>query len=83
MALKPNRPCRRKAMPEIDPELLDNVALDVTPRVRRLIIAAREVAFDEHPTKEALKELDRASSAFAEDVPWDDEPMTVEAEPLA
>lgn len=47
---------------------------DVLPSdVRRLVIAARVVAFEgQSPT--ALKELDAASEAFADRVPWDDEP---------
>lgn len=43
--------------------------------VRRLVIAAREVAFDTSgPTTEALKELDAASEAFASRVPWENDP---------
>lgn len=42
--------------------------------LRRLIVAARNVAFDAHPSPEALKELDAASEAFAGLVPWDSEP---------
>lgn len=41
--------------------------------VVRLVIAAREVAFG-NQKPEAIRELDRASEAFAERVPWDDEP---------
>lgn len=41
--------------------------------VARLVIAARIVAFEDQ-SKEALKELDRASEAFATRVPWDDHP---------
>jgi hypothetical protein len=41
--------------------------------VTRLVIAARDVAYSE-PTKETLRELDKAAEAFAERVPWDDEP---------
>lgn len=44
----------------------------IEPRVRRLVIAARVVAF-ENQEAEALGELDHASEAFAEDVPWEDE----------
>lgn len=40
--------------------------------VRRLVIAARRVAF-ESQDREALKELDNASEAFAARVPWEDE----------
>lgn len=44
--------------------------------VVRLVIAARVVAFtDQGP--EAIKELDKASEAFADRVPWDDEPEEV------
>lgn len=43
--------------------------------VRRLVIAAREVAFgDAPPDQNAIKELDAASEAFASRIPWDDEP---------
>lgn len=42
--------------------------------VVRLVIAARGVAFDDHPTPEALRKLDAASEAFADRVPWEDQP---------
>lgn len=38
-----------------------------------LVIAARDVAYGD-PTREALRDLDRAAEAFASRVPWDDEP---------
>ncbi len=41
--------------------------------VVRLVIAARNVAFED-PTPETLRELDQASEAFASRVPWEDEP---------
>ena len=41
--------------------------------VRRLVIAARNVAFDT-PTQSELRALDIASEAFASRVPWDEEP---------
>lgn len=41
--------------------------------VRRLVIAARRVAF-ESQDRAALKELDNASEVFAARVPWEDEP---------
>lgn len=41
--------------------------------VIRLVIASRVVAFEDQG-KEALRELDQASEAFAEDVPWDNQP---------
>lgn len=44
--------------------------------VRRLVIAARKVAFEDQ-SREALKELDKASEAFALRVPWDDEPRAI------
>lgn len=47
---------------------------ELTNDMRRLIIAARNVAFSTTPSPEALKELDAASEAFADIVPWDDEP---------
>lgn len=43
------------------------------PDVRRLVIAARIVAFEDQG-RAAIKELDAASEAFADRVPWDDEP---------
>lgn len=46
--------------------------------VVRLVIAARIIAFEDPPTREALKELDAASEAFADRVPWEDEPPTEE-----
>lgn len=41
--------------------------------VIRLVIAARVVAFSDQ-SREAIKELDEASEAFADRVPWEDEP---------
>lgn len=41
--------------------------------VIRLVCAAREVAFV-GATKDALKELDEASEAFADRVEWENEP---------
>lgn len=41
--------------------------------VVRLVIAAREVAFGPHPAA-AIDALDKASEAFADRVPWEDEP---------
>ncbi|HMO74109.1 MAG TPA: hypothetical protein PKD48_02100 [Sphingopyxis sp.] len=54
---------------------------DVPADVRRLVIAAREIAFndwdgDSEEWAVARKELDDASEAFASRVPWDDEPAT-------
>ena len=42
--------------------------------VRRLVIAARVVAFQDQG-REAMKELDAASEAFADRIQWDDEPL--------
>lgn len=42
--------------------------------VRRLVIAARVVAFEDQGPA-AIKELDAASEAFADRVPWEDEPV--------
>lgn len=42
--------------------------------VVRLVIAAREVAYTDAPDPKEREELDRAVEAFAERVPWDDEP---------
>lgn len=44
--------------------------------VVRLVIAAREIAFGSYIPGDvpALKELDDASEAFADRVPWEDEP---------
>lgn len=52
---------------------VDLVAKELPDDVRRLVIAARVVAFSDQ-SKEAMKELDEASEAFADRVPWDDEP---------
>ena len=41
--------------------------------VRRLVIAARRVAYATQPSPDALQELDRAAEAFAGRVPWEDE----------
>lgn len=51
-----------------------------TGDVIRLVIAARNVAYDERPSREALKELDQAAEAFADRVPWDGEPTSVEGD---
>lgn len=42
--------------------------------VRRLVIAARNIAFNDTLDGGALRELDEASEAFADRVPWEDEP---------
>lgn len=49
-------------------------APEVAPEVSRLVIAARIVAYEDQ-SAEALEELDKASEAFAELVPWDNEPV--------
>lgn len=46
---------------------------DLPADVRRLVIAARQVAF-EGATPDVLRELAHASEAFADRVPWDEEP---------
>jgi len=56
-------------------------ATGVSDELRRLVIAARVVAYEDQ-SAEALEELDKASEAFAELVPWEDEP-DAEAERLA
>jgi hypothetical protein len=48
---------------------------DLPADVCELVIAARVVAFEDR-SAEALKRLDKASEAFADRVPWDDEPGT-------
>lgn len=48
---------------------------EVPSDVIRLVVAARHVAFDAHPSADALRELDAASEAFADRVSWDDEPL--------
>jgi hypothetical protein len=54
-------------------------ALEETPAdVTRLVLAARAVAFHDDATTEELKELDAASEAFADRVPWEDEPSEAE-----
>jgi hypothetical protein len=55
-------------------KLRDEISADV----RRLVIAARKVAFGE-VSRETLKELDEASEAFAERIPWDDQPRSPSA----
>lgn len=52
---------------------IERTANEVPDDVRRLVIAARVVAFEDQG-REALKELDKASEAFADRVPWDDAP---------
>lgn len=42
--------------------------------VIELVIAARLVAFEDRPSSDAIRRLDQASEAFADRVPWDDEP---------
>lgn len=46
------------------------------PDVVRLVLAAREIAFGGYMPMDATAriELDAASEAFADRVPWDDEP---------
>lgn len=47
----------------------------LTPEMRRLIIAGRNVAYDQPtPTPPEFIELDQALEAFADQVPWDDQP---------
>ncbi len=43
----------------------------LTPEVCALVVAARVVAFEDQ-SKEALHQLDKASEAFAQLVPWDE-----------
>jgi hypothetical protein len=45
----------------------------LTKQMRRLIVASRIVAFEDQGP-DAIKELDEASEAFADQVEWDDEP---------
>lgn len=60
----------------------DEAASAAVPEdLRRLVIAARIVAYEDQ-SPEALEELDKASEAFSELVPWDNEP-DAEAERLA
>ncbi|MFC5421969.1 hypothetical protein ACFPOB_20615 [Bosea eneae] len=47
--------------------------------VARLVVAARIVAYSDQ-SAEALRELDKASEAFADRVAWDDEPIDEEGE---
>lgn len=44
--------------------------------VIQLIIAARVVVFSDQ-SQEAIDRLDDASEAFADGVPWDDEPVNI------
>ena len=56
---------------------------ELSDKMRRLIIAARVVAYesDIHPADEKLRELDKAVEAFAEVVPWEEEPTDEEVKP--
>jgi hypothetical protein len=49
-----------------------------TKREVRLVLAARAVAFGDHFSPAAIKELDAASEAYAADVPWADTPERFE-----
>jgi len=49
-------------------------SLCIPADIARLVVASRVVAF-ECQDAEALRELDKASEAFAERVPWDDAPV--------
>lgn len=51
----------------------------LSPEMRRLIIAARRVAFDERDN-DSIRELDEASEAFASVVEWEDEPQARETD---
>lgn len=55
-------------------EKINGEALDAA--TVRLVIAARDVAYADVVETGRLRELDRAVEAFAEAVPWDDEPET-------
>jgi hypothetical protein len=59
-------------------DIIVDAVESVPSDVRRLVIAARIVAFEDDTSPEAIKELDAASEAFADRVPWDDEPALVE-----
>jgi len=48
--------------------------------VRWLVVAARVAAFEDHIQDEAVRrELDEASEAFADRVPWENEPADAAA----
>ena len=51
----------------------DSVVEALPDDVRRLVIAAREVAYEANPSSEAKRELDQAAEAFASRVPWENE----------
>lgn len=52
------------------------------PDVRRLVIAARDVAFGGAAEgSQELGELDKASEAFASRIPWDDDPNDEDVKP--
>lgn len=55
----------------------ENGAAPVPPDVAELVIAARIVAYEDQ-SPEALHALDKAAEAFAERVPWDNDPGDVE-----
>lgn len=48
----------------------------LTPEVTRLVVAARVVAFGDQRA-EAIRELDEASEAFADDVAGDDNDLSI------
>lgn len=54
-----------KLQPEIKP------TTGITPEVCALVVAARVVAFEDQ-SKESLRELDKASEAFAQLIPWEE-----------
>ncbi len=68
--------CEGRPAPENNPcAVCGATAVYLTPKMRRLVIAARRVAYDDDTdTDGAIAELDRAVEAFAADVPWEDAP---------
>lgn len=60
-----------------------NTASRPSPELSRLVVAARMVCFEGDRSDDAFSELDAASEAFAESVPWDDLPFSAEQSPAS
>lgn len=68
--------CTNRTGPFGDKELAVrhwNGAWDLTPRVKRLVTSARVIAFAGHLDPEELRELDRATEAFNDIFPAEEE----------
>lgn len=66
------RDAAREALTKADHIIGLSAGNDLSERVRRLVIAARHVAYTSAPDdRDASKELDQAVEAFASDIPWE------------